>query len=272
MNEQRRNSTNPPGLSVEEREAVYWDQCAEQVRSSDLTVVAEPEGPLENCIVKEVGDVAGLRVLDVGCGTGESAVRWALRGATVSAVDISPVSVAVTASRARANGVEGKVSTAVMSATELGFADASFDRVYGQDIIHHLEAAAFGREVARVLNSDGRCVFHENSANNSLLMFARNRLCGRFGLSKWSSDDEYPLTRERLGEFGEAFEETEVRYPEFLFFHYANAKLFSYRNAVVNHLSAGADAAIWRLFPPVRRYSYRQVIRCDRPLFRSACA
>lgn len=51
------------------------------------------------------GDVRGKRVLDVGCGSGRYAVRFAIEGADVTGVDVSDGMLGVAASRARALGV-----------------------------------------------------------------------------------------------------------------------------------------------------------------------
>lgn len=249
---------------VEAREASYWDEQAahlteDQLRHETVTLDATNRRRLAL-----LGDVRGKRLLDVGCGTGLWSVLLAERGAEVWAVDISPGSIAVTRRRASLCDVSERVHSSVMSALELDFADGFFDLVHGQDIIHHLDAAAFGKEVARVLKPGGRAVFSENCANNSLLMFARNNLCGRWGIPRWSSDDEYPLTKERLNQFGQFFESVHVEYPEFLFFHYLDAKVFGYRNRPINRLCHGLDANIHFLLPFMRKYSYRQLICCHR--------
>src|SRR5262249_29611604 len=126
--------------------------------------------------------------------------------------------------------------------------------------------APFAREMARVLAPRGHAVFSENCANNPLLMFARNRLCGRFGIPKWSTDDEYPLTREKIAEIGSAFRRVHVEFPEFLFLHFLDAKLFASRRPLVTRVCRGFDAGVHRYLPSLRRYSYRQVIRFDGPL------
>jgi SAM-dependent methyltransferase len=53
----------------------------------------------------------GMRVLELGCGTGEDAVRLAQRGVRVMATDASSVMLAVTRSKAECAGVAGLVET-----------------------------------------------------------------------------------------------------------------------------------------------------------------
>lgn len=50
-------------------------------------------------------ELAGIRVLDVGCGSGVLGIAAARAGATVTAVDINPAAVAVTGANARRNNV-----------------------------------------------------------------------------------------------------------------------------------------------------------------------
>jgi SAM-dependent methyltransferase len=67
-----------------------WDRIASQRADSPTTdnIQYGPEGPTEDDL-RILGDVAGKRVLDLGCGDGRAAVAFALRGATTIAVDAS---------------------------------------------------------------------------------------------------------------------------------------------------------------------------------------
>src|SRR5437868_2179437 len=75
-----------------------------------------------------LGDVRGLRVLDLGCGHGMAAVVLARRGADVTACDLSPGYLREAQGRACANGVS--IRWAQIDAERLPFADHSFDRVW----------------------------------------------------------------------------------------------------------------------------------------------
>jgi len=256
----------PDESTVEEREAAYWNEVAAKLTDDDLLedAVMATEDTVRR--MQLLGPLAGKRVLDVGCGTGAWSVHLAEAGAEVWAVDISPGSISMVERRGRLKGVSARIHAAVMSATDLDFPDAHFDVVHGMNIIHHLDVDTFGAEIARVLRHDGIAVFSENNANSKLLMWARDNLCGRFGIPKWSSDDEYPLTSERRDRFASPFSERRYEYPEFRFFHLFNAKLFKYRSKMVSAVCNGLDQGLCRVFPCIRKYSYRQLVYVANPV------
>jgi ubiquinone/menaquinone biosynthesis C-methylase UbiE len=83
-----------------------------------------------------LGDLSGLRVLDYGCGHGMAAVVLARRGAHVTAFDLSPGYLEEARRRARANQVAIELVKA--DGEQLPFADSSFERVWGNAVLHHL--------------------------------------------------------------------------------------------------------------------------------------
>ncbi len=121
-----------------------------------------------------LGDVAGLRVLDLGCGHGMASVVLARRGAKVTAFDLSAGYVAEARQRASANGVT--VDFLIADGQNLPFADHSFDRVWGNAILHHLDLKLAASELHRVLRPGGVAVFCEPWGGNPLLALARRYL------------------------------------------------------------------------------------------------
>lgn len=121
-----------------------------------------------------LGDVAGYRVLDWGCGHGMAAVVLARRGATVTAVDISAEYLAEVKRRAAANDVT--VSAVAADAARLPFAAASFDAIWGHAILHHLDPVAASAELRRVLRPGGVAVLCEPWGGNPLVRLARRWL------------------------------------------------------------------------------------------------
>lgn len=92
----------------------------------------------------------GLRVLEVGCGTGFWLEFLEARGARVTGLDRSRQMLAVARTR-------GLAATLVYGAAEsIPFADRSFDRVFAVNAAHHFDdLGAFVDEAHRVLAPDG---------------------------------------------------------------------------------------------------------------------
>lgn len=155
--------------------------------------------------VAKLGDLRGQRVLDYGCGHGMAAVVLARGGATVTAFDLSPGYVNEARERARANGVA--VECDVADGEALPFPAASFDAVWGNAILHHLDLNRAGRELARVLKPGGVAVFCEPWGGNPVLSFARRFLPYP---GKDRTPDERPLTRRDLAPLRAIFPVVEV--------------------------------------------------------------
>lgn len=78
---------------------------------------------------------AGSRVLEIGCGMGTMASRWAMNGADISAVDLNPTSIEQTRRRFEIFGLKGDIHAE--DANNLSFADATFDYSYSWGVLHH---------------------------------------------------------------------------------------------------------------------------------------
>jgi len=115
------------------------------------------------------------RVLDLGTGPGISAFTLAAAlpaGSSVIGVDLSPQMIARAKQHAaRSPGLP--VEFCVADASELPFADASFDRVTGHSFLYLLpDPVAVLREVRRVLTPEGVATFMEPAREGSLLKAA----------------------------------------------------------------------------------------------------
>ncbi len=104
-------------------------------------------------LMVEAGDLAGRRVLDVGCGTGAVARALAERGARVWGVDASEEMLAV----ARRHG-RRTVGLKIGRAECLPFKDAWFERAVLRLVVHLVDRRRALPELARVLAPGGRVV------------------------------------------------------------------------------------------------------------------
>lgn len=96
----------------------------------------------------------GLRVLDVGCGQGIDIARYAMAGAVVTGIDLTPRHVELATDHVHAIGLDCEVFRA--DAEALPFLDDTFDRISSNGVLHHTpDMSAALREIKRVLRSAG---------------------------------------------------------------------------------------------------------------------
>jgi ubiquinone/menaquinone biosynthesis C-methylase UbiE len=106
----------------------------------------------------------GEQILDLGCGTGHTALAFAARGAEVEALDLTAEMLAQGRRLARERGLSN-VRFREGDAARLPFADGAFDVVTSRLSAHHYarpEAAI--REAARVLRPGGRLLLVDSVA------------------------------------------------------------------------------------------------------------
>jgi SAM-dependent methyltransferase len=142
----------------------WWDADADAYQAEhgwflgDLDFRWCPEG-LREADVHLLGDVAGKRVLEVGCGAA-SAARWlATQGARVVALDLSAGMLRHARAEAEATGV--RVPLLQADAMRLPIADNAVDLAFTAfgAVPFVDDSAAVMREVFRVLRPGGRWVF-----------------------------------------------------------------------------------------------------------------
>ena len=120
----------------------------------NVRFVSDLGGP----VVELLGQVKGLKILDIGCGDGALTERLAADGADVVAIDASESQVAA----ARARGLEARIA----DARNLTF-EGEFDAVFTNAALHWIsppEAVISG--VARALKTKGRFVGEFGGAGN----------------------------------------------------------------------------------------------------------
>lgn len=127
-------------------------------RATELGAITEA---IERRLMLElIGDVAGRRILEVGCGDGALAVELAKRGGAVTGVDGSERMIEAARQRGRGAGVG--LDLHVGRAEALPFAAERFDIVVAQTILCFVAdgSPAFS-EIARVLVPGGALIIGE---------------------------------------------------------------------------------------------------------------
>jgi SAM-dependent methyltransferase len=147
------------------------EPASEYTRRRYLQPPAHTAYPLE-FVFHLLGDISGQRVLDLGCGLGEKTLILALKGARLTAIDISADLIRLARQRLGVNRAP-EADMVIASAHDLPFEDTSFDAVLGLAVLHHLDLSIVAREVARVLKAGGRAVFKEPVRNSRALEVLR---------------------------------------------------------------------------------------------------
>ncbi|MGF1580927.1 MAG: class I SAM-dependent methyltransferase [Gemmataceae bacterium] len=192
----------------------------------------------------------GKRVLDYGCGHGMASVILARRGATVIAFDLSLGYLHEVQRRAEANDVT--IMTVQADGERLPFANNTFDGLWGNAVLHHLDIDKAGHEIARVLKPDGIAVFCEPWGGNPLLNWARQKLqyCG-----KERTPDETPLRQVDVTRLRQIFPHVGLRGHQLL----SMVSRVIHAHGVVQFLR-GCDRVVLKTMPFLQRFCRYMVI------------
>lgn len=180
----------PTDLIAQQREADFHNKWASSTRIDDVLVRESFEAPtaLENqFILRRMGPLQGRKLLDIGAGLGESSVYFALKGARVTTLDVSPGMVETALALGRKYSVE--LEGIVAGAENLGVPAGSYDLIYIANTIHHVQdRARLFEEMRRVLKPGGRFFSYDPLAYNPVINIYRRMA------TEVRTPDESPLT------------------------------------------------------------------------------
>lgn len=113
---------------------------------------------------------SGMRVLDIGCGTGRVSLAMHQRGAVVDACDLNSSAIEAL----RHDDPSHQIQAVVADARSLPYADNQFDLVIfpfnGLDFLHpESERRQVIREMSRVLKDHGACIFSSHNPIGAIL-------------------------------------------------------------------------------------------------------
>ena len=160
--------------SRQQDESDFHDSWASGIDVSELLVeeIFQAVTAPENRYALEVmNDIKGRRILDIGCGAGETSVYFAKLGARVTAIDISKEMIEVTKDLAERYGVDLEARTMIVE--DMDLPDNHFDYVFGNGVLHHLNRRHAYQEIHRVLRPGGKAVFIEPLCYNPVISLYR---------------------------------------------------------------------------------------------------
>jgi ubiquinone/menaquinone biosynthesis C-methylase UbiE len=204
----------------------------------------------------QLGQLRDTRLLELGGGAGWHAAMLVWRGAHVVTTDVSPVGLEVARRRFRANGMDDRTEVLETPAETLPFPDASFDRVFGVAVLHHVEMDLAGPEIRRVLKPGGRAVFLEPLSENPVLDFVRDYVPYP---GKKSPKGHRGMTFPIIEEASRHFERTTVKH-----FYLTSMLNRAFGHDVSITPLESLDSVLLRAFPALRRFSRHVVLTFDK--------
>jgi protein-L-isoaspartate O-methyltransferase len=254
-------------VDVGERERAFWD---EHVPPLERVITRLQRGPDPNtrAMLDALEPLRGARVLDFACGAGLTSAFLALRGARVTAIDISPASTERAAQLVAYAGLDVEIVTGELG--EGTFAPASFDAITGRFALHHVDLPVLAPILGELLVAGGRGAFLETMGLNPLLNLSRRQLAGRWGVASYGSEDERPLERADLRVLERSIGTVKLSVASMQFLRVLERNVLRGRQRRLSRALAGADDLL--LAFGASRLSYHQVVKLHKPLAAGAPA
>lgn len=255
------------------REEAFHDDWANSIDITKIKVDDYFEvatAPENRYIIKNLGNVKGKKILELGCGAGEASVYFAKQGALVTATDLSQGMLEVTMRLAAIHGTQ--LATVKTPAAPLPFPDNSFDIVYAANVLHHVDFEVTLQEIWRVLKPDGKLCSWDPLAHNPAINIYRRMAMGV------RTEDEHPIKMKQLKSFRKIFKTVNIYttwffslwiFVRFYFIERVNPNKERYWKKIIDeHERLEAlyckleryDSRFLRIFPFLKRYCWNVVI------------
>lgn len=149
-------SSADAGSNTEQIE--FWDGASGSKWATHQEQMDVMLGPLGEAALNQLAAQTGERVLDLGCGCGDTSLAMATRGANVTGVDVSGPMLDHARNRATAAGLDVEFLQA--DAADFPFAGDSYDAAFSRFgvMFFHDPAAAFVN-IRKALSASGRLSF-----------------------------------------------------------------------------------------------------------------
>jgi SAM-dependent methyltransferase len=203
-----KNSHLAKKIKTKEFEEIFHDKWAAKEDPAKINVKMVNEAitaPEMRYITKCLGDIRGKKILDLGCGLGEASVYFSLKGAKVTALDLSPGMLKLTSKLAKINNT--KLKTHLASAENFNMPiNQKFDIIYAGNCLHHSNIPQTLNKIMTHLKREGTFVSWDPIQYNPLINVYRKIA------KKVRTIDEHPLTKKDIQFIKNKFQKVTTKY------------------------------------------------------------
>lgn len=160
---------------------------------------AHPGGfNLTQSILERENILPNKSVLDIGCGTGQTAAFLANKyNCQVTAIDNHPIMIEKAKERMKNN--QSPVHVIEGDAQRLEFTDDSFDFIIAESVIVFTKITIALKELSRVLKDDGSMIIIEMTAEQDLSEEIQRKVCDLYGIQEILTEDEWIAKLQQAG-------------------------------------------------------------------------
>ena len=160
---------------------------------------AHPGGfALTQSILEDENILPTGSVLDIGCGTGQTAAYIAKKfDCNVTGIDNHPIMIEKARERLISN--ENKLKIRKGDAQNLDFVDDSFDLIIAESVIVFTDITKTLNELSRVLKSEGKLILIEMTAEQCLSEELQERICSLYGIYTILNEAEWIAHLQQAG-------------------------------------------------------------------------
>lgn len=189
----------------EEHLSYLWAKTVD-VKKIDVVAMNEAcTAPEMRYIISKLGNIRGKSLLDIGCGLGEASVYFALKGAKVTAIDISKSMIDVIKRLSKRYNVQIVNHQSTIENIQLPYGK-KFDIIYVGNLLHHVNIDKALEQVRLYLKTDGIFVNWEPVHYNPIINIYRKIAV------KVRSKNEQPIKLSDIEKFHRYFSRVETKW------------------------------------------------------------